>query len=328
MASALTATTTASPQSDADRVKADKAFKLLRDHPDLPSPGGVALEIMRLSRSPDCRLADLAKVIQTDPAIVSRLLRVVNSSAYPHSRPIVAVSEAVAYLGTRMVECIALSFSLISGKPSCPAFDYTAFWSDSLARAVAAGKIAIEMDVCHPDELFTAGLLSQIGRLTFATLHPDEYNTLLTSIQCEPRELNELERVLFDIDHNDLASRMLTDWGLPTILCQAVSVQDDFASASGSENEISRLATVLALAGSVAQRVTGHHPTPPTFPEIAGLAARVGLDIGATLEIIKATIPQWQEMLGLFEIGSLGDLQIKRLHAEAAELRKKLAEKA
>lgn len=300
----------------------NQAYAALKQHPDLPSPKGAALEIMRLAASDTCRLSDLARIVESDPALASRLIKLINSPVFPHNRPVVSLMEAIAYLGTRMVVSMSLGFSLVSTKGRCKSFDYVGFWSTSLARAVADCRIAQELTCYVPDEVFTVGLLSQLGRLVLATVYPERYATLISSTTCNRHELIELERELFQIDHNDLTARLMADWNLPPRVCDAVRLQyateaDDF----DLQTDPQRLAGVLATAATLADHIVYGGTAP------AGLvrqASRLGLDPGSLPGLIGDILPQWREMVDVFELDDLSDEEIKTVYAEAALLQEKV----
>lgn len=303
-------------------MTADQAYAVLKQHPDLPSPKGAALEIMRLAASETCRLSDLARIIESDPALASRLIKLVNSAAFPHNRPVASLMEAIAYLGTRIVVSMSLGFSLVSTRGRCKSFDYVGFWSTSLARAVAGCRIAQELACYVPDEVFTVGLLSQLGRLVLATVYPERYATLLSSTSCSRHELVELERELFQIDHNDLTARLMADWNLPPPVCDAVRLQceteaDDFDLQADPQ----RLAGVLATAATLADHIVYGGTAP------AGLvrqASRLGLDPALLSSLIGDILPHWREMVDIFELDDLSDEEIKSIYAEAAMLQDKV----
>lgn len=73
----------------------------------LPSPSGIALAILSLLQQEDCKLNDLVRLIQSDPAIAGQLLKVSNAAIYGHSRPIASLVKAVTTLGTTRVGVLA-----------------------------------------------------------------------------------------------------------------------------------------------------------------------------------------------------------------------------
>src|SRR5687767_4171996 len=78
----------------------------------LPSPTGVALEIMRMSQREDVPLAAVAKVIQTDPALLGRVLKLANSPALGRRRTITTAVDALKLLGLSAVRQLALGLSI------------------------------------------------------------------------------------------------------------------------------------------------------------------------------------------------------------------------
>src|SRR4030095_3024822 len=86
--------------------------KLLQDEVKLPSPPTIAVRILEVVRSDDFSFVELANVIQTDPALTGRVLRVANSSYYSLSRSVTSIDTAVAVMGVNAVKNIALSFIL------------------------------------------------------------------------------------------------------------------------------------------------------------------------------------------------------------------------
>lgn len=304
-------------------MTAEEAYQKLKRHPDLPTPKGVALEVMRLARAPGRSLTDLANVIETDPAIAARLIKLVNSSAFPHHRPIVSLTEAVAYLGTRTVEGVALSFSLMSARVRCRSFDYVRFWSESLARAVAACELARRLTKGIPDEVFTVGLLAQLGRFVFACTHPKQYDTVLSSIQCDVTELKGLERELFGIDHSELTARLMADWSFPATITKAVALQHAATEEGSAENgDVNRLAAILTLAARVAEHIVSDHRDDRTPTRLLAAASRVSMAPEELVEVIEGVIPHWREMVDLFSLDEMSDHQMRAIYAEAAALRK------
>ena len=199
-------------------------FEKLKASGDLPSPKGVALAIIRLTRKEDLSLAELSRVIKTDPAFVGRLVKGANSAANGAGRPVASVQDALMVLGLPAVRNMALGFSLLSNYRSggCDAFDYERYWSGALLMGLAAQALAKRVRCAAADEMFCLGLLCQVGNLALATLYPPEYSDVLLAARASPEEsIVSLERAAFAMDHRELTAAMLTDWGLPEMFCTA-----------------------------------------------------------------------------------------------------------
>lgn len=215
-------------------------FEKLKASGDLPSPKGVALAIVRLTRQDDLSLAELSRVIKTDPAFVGRLVRCANSAATTIGRPIASVQEALMVLGLPAVRNMALGFSLLSNYRSggCDAFDYERYWSGALLMALASQALTKRVRCAAADEMFCLGLLCQVGELALATLYPPEYSEVLLAARASREQgIVSLERAAFAMDHRELTAAMLTDWGLPAMFCAAArdfELLDRSSSAEGS----------------------------------------------------------------------------------------------
>src|SRR6185369_17267427 len=101
------------------------------------------LEILRLCQQDDISISQLSDTLAADPALSLRLLKYANSAMFGVSKEITSVREAVLMLGVRSVRLMALSFSLLSQDDdrACKGFDFTLFWSHSLALAVSARNL-------------------------------------------------------------------------------------------------------------------------------------------------------------------------------------------
>jgi diguanylate cyclase (GGDEF)-like protein len=183
----------------------------------LPTPRGVALAILKISQRENATLEAIARVVQTDPALSGRLIKLANTASYI-ARPVVSVQDVVARLGMARVRQLALGFSLVDQYRSgaCQAFDYQEYWSHSLLMALCMQALGRRVHVADADELFVCGLLAQVGRLALATAYPDEYNSVLMAHHADPAQaIIVQERARLETDHIELGIVMICDWGMP-----------------------------------------------------------------------------------------------------------------
>ncbi len=145
----------------------------------LPSPTGVALEILRLTQRDDVTIDEISRTVQTDPALSGRILKYANSLYIGASHPVSSVSQAIMRLGLNTVRTLALGLSVLSNSrdSSCKGFDYAKFWPQSLA--IGVGMRVLCRQGAPAEERFTCGLLSQVGVLAFASVYPEKYADIL-----------------------------------------------------------------------------------------------------------------------------------------------------
>ena len=223
---------------------------------NLPSPTGVALTILELTRDPDTSVEDLALVLHGDPALAGKILKYANSAIAGSREEISSINDALVRLGMGLVRQLCLGFSVLSnarGGP-CPVFDYNCYWRRSLGMAVASQALAPRLSMINSDEAFTCGLLAHIGILALASVYPDEYAKILGKWDRESfGGLRKLELEALSTDHFQVAEALFADWGLPEFYQIAVlhhqdADLDDVEKWAGGDKKAWQLAMILKAA--------------------------------------------------------------------------------
>lgn len=191
---------------------------------DLPSLPTVAIEVLRLTRDPNAGLDEITDVIQNDPALSAKMLKVVNSSLFGLSRPVSSLNQAISLLGLRTVKVMALSFSLVdvTNRDRVGGFDYERFWRQSVTSGVAARSLSAAAGAFCSDEAFVASLLADIGSCLAYRSAPDLYGPVLDAAAESDEPLQEVEQRMLGVDHAEIGRRLLADWNLPEQLCAVV----------------------------------------------------------------------------------------------------------
>ncbi|MCA9268866.1 MAG: HDOD domain-containing protein, partial [Planctomycetales bacterium] len=185
----------------------------------------VALEVLRLTESPDVDAAAIKACIERDPALVTKLLRTVNSSVFGLGRTVTDLNQAVALLGVKPLKLLVLGFSLppklLTGLEHAALARY---WRHTLIKAVAARELAATTPDVDDDDAFLAGLLQDIGALVLLKDLGEPYASFLERARAEGVNLRTLELETLGFDHQVLSARMLKQWGLPETLATAIAV--------------------------------------------------------------------------------------------------------
>ena len=238
-------------------------FDELRLTGRLPSPSAVGLRILELTQDDDYLQEDLTDTIASDPSLAGRILRLANVADRDGLEGVATVPQAAMRLGAQSIRNIALGFTLLSDNRSgsCEGFDIEGFWAESMAIAVAAQVLAQQHKIYEPTEAFTCGLLCSIGKLAFASVHPDAYGKILTQYPgCSERELAELESGRFQISNREVTAAMMEEWGLPLAYREAVLTADDDEQALRDDSGRSWALVSLLRAGRVIARVLNYDP--------------------------------------------------------------------
>ena len=183
---------------------------------DLPAPPQAALEILQACSSPDVNTRTLAEIASRDPVLTAELLRTANSAFFGVSREVTTVARAVMVLGHRALRNLVLCISMQKAVRTdhIAGFDVSAYWEDSLRRAVAAKSLG-ELQRMPPDECLTMGLLQDFGLLVLLHLNPSRGSQWPTLRQADPDTRQELERQTFGATHGDIGALLAQTWALP-----------------------------------------------------------------------------------------------------------------
>ena len=235
----------------------------------LPTPPSVVVRLLELTHRADVTVREVADTIALDPGLSAKLLRFVSSPMVGMAREVTSLQQTVALVGIRSVNMMALSFSLLSlrGGKGCKGFDHEQVVVQSLGCGAAARILAETVGDCPAQEAFVAGLLSQIGRTTFATALPDEYAEVLAEARQIPRDLPELERAIFGETYPAIGAWLLRSWGIPETLCGAVEIFRSLADVTDAP-VLAKVLNAAELAASVICPDTHDQPVDPrTFVE-------------------------------------------------------------
>lgn len=262
----------------------------------LPSPKGVALALLEACRREDANISQIAKLIQTDPALSGRLIQRANATNLA-TRSITSVLDAVSRVGLTVVKQLAMGFSLIDQyqKGPCKQFDYQEFWSHSLLMAIAMQELGKTTRISSPDELFACGLMARIGCLALATIYPDKYAELIGKLT-PGTLLIELEQQSLQTDHNELTAAMLLNFGVPGIYVEAAYFHETPSESDFSEGSRPyQIVHLLYLAKQIADfGLAKESEQNNRISELILLGGKIGLDTEAFGTFIDQVMQEWQ----------------------------------
>jgi len=208
----------------------------------LPTLPATAVRLLELTARDDTTFPDIVDCITRDVALSAKILKAANSSFYSFQRRIVSINQAVALLGTNAVRSLVLNFTFLSlgEQPDNSLFNLELFWERSLVGATAAKLLAAQVPGIDADELFTIGLLQNIGQLIFAVTMPSRYNHILEQLAVNGQDAVEtaLEEEVLALAHTDSGAEVAKVWGLPPVILAAIRHHHDpDAYADGNPHE-------------------------------------------------------------------------------------------
>lgn len=233
-----------------DDCSDEVAYQWAKDVEGLVSPPEVCIRLLDLVDSPKSTAHEIGEVISSDPNLSARLLKLVNSSFYNYSGRIDTLSRAIAIVGTRELYSLAISVSAVRAFSRIPAqlINMDTFWRHSLFCGIIARNLAKRCGILHPERLFVAGLLHDIGELVMFARAPEKSRDLMLMAEGNEHVLAYAERQEFGFTHADLGGLLATLWKLPDTLVEAISCHHKPFDAVCSKQQagIVKIADILA----------------------------------------------------------------------------------
>jgi HD-like signal output (HDOD) protein len=283
-----------------DEQKTLLARKILADRA-IPSLSAVALELINAAADERTSARDLASIIQRDPGLATRLLKVVNSVSFATRTPVSSVSQAVVILGFKKVRLMALSLSLRDTFPlgKVGNMDYDYFWRTSLYRALIGRNLVKASTDCpvDPEEAFFAGLTLEVGVLLLyqGALSAQDKKSF-PGLNLPLEEILRWEEGVTGINHRDVGSIAMERWGFPEPMAECQRFMGD----SALEPQRSFLCVVVEIARRATAYVFGESADSSVFHEKA--QRLLVLDPETTDSLLAETFRNVEDMAAYLQI--------------------------
>ncbi len=201
-----------------------KELKRVLGRYELPSFPGLVLEVLKELRAENASARSVARILEGDPGMSVRLLKMTNSAAYGSARKTESVQQAIAVLGMSAVESLVLSIGVQTALPSAPApgFEARRFWRASARRAAAAGAFAAMLHPATRAQSFTSSLLQDMAVPLLANAQPRRYGPVLEEWHAVGGDLTLMETQQLGCHHPDVATWLCDQWTLPEGLAEAI----------------------------------------------------------------------------------------------------------
>ncbi|MBI5511084.1 MAG: HDOD domain-containing protein [Deltaproteobacteria bacterium] len=218
------------------------------DVESLPAAPAVVLRLSQALADPDVSAATVAAVIETEPAVGAKILKLASSAFFGAQTATANITQAVVWLGTEIVRSLVITGALHDAvTPPADVLDINAHQAYSLLVAQLASQLVTDGEDRHT--AFAAGLLSGVGQLVLAARMPQGLKEIERKRQHDNRPLAELEMETLGVTHGDLGAYLLGIWGLPEPIVDAVQHHHDNLRAQHrplSPRDAVALATILA----------------------------------------------------------------------------------
>ncbi len=238
---------------------------LISGIPTLGSCAGVLNEIESVLDDPDSTLDDVGNIIEKDPDLTGRLLKLGNSSFFGFPSRIETVSETISLIGIQQVQdliSVSVVVEIFEGV-SEDLVNMGSFWKHSLSCGLAARQLALARRVPKPEKFFVAGLLHDIGRMVLYSQAPDEARQIFAIYLSDTVLLREAEQKVLGFDHAEIGEALLKVWNYPANLFSTVRYHHHPMSAGPFQLEASLVHVADHLVNAMQHGSSGEHWIPP-----------------------------------------------------------------
>ncbi len=301
----------------------DAALNRIMNDPQMPTLPAVAVQILELTSRRDVELSEIARVVEHDPAIATRVLKTVNSSFYGLTRRVGSIRQALAYLGMETVKGLVLGFSLARTfeDDDDVVFDFDDYWRRSIITASAARALAGITRACDPDEAFVAALVRDLGMIALWKHFGDRYLQLLDLADGDHEKLPDLERRHFEIDHAEIGAAMIEGWKFPSEIVDVVLLHHHGTEVMASNEKMRR---IVLLAGMVADSLSNKGNRSQSALRRYEETSSVWFDLrrGTARAALASITEHASELAGLFDLDTVDLADVDSILEEADRVRK------
>lgn len=212
-------------------AKAERIRKLVVEMDKLPSVPSIYAEMVEKLKREDVSIDEIGSVIEKDPSITAKLLKLVNSAFFGLCRQVACPSEAAAYLGIDTMKALVLGVNAFESLEATKVrgFSIEQVWRHSLEVGGVARRIVERENTprIFLDESFVAGMLHDLGKVVLAVNSAAEYEQVIARAEQEGSPLHMVEEEMFGANHADVAGYVLNLWGLPSRVVDAITHHHD-----------------------------------------------------------------------------------------------------
>lgn len=272
----------------------DQILQTIKELPPLPL---VVQKLLIVMEDDNSSADDISQVLNSDQAMTSKVLKLVNSSFYGLSGKVTTVPRAIVILGVAAMRNLALGLGVtrVLAKSGTGELQ-DKFWDHSIAAAAACEVLARHTKKVVPEEAFVAGLLHDIGHLVLLMAVPDEFMQVMAM---GPVSMVENERRTIGMAHTRAGQKLLKQWKLPTNLCDAIRFHHTPKVITGKEDPLISLVAMGDLFASVHGNVYERSLGDKDFQKLVKVTDLNPEEVGQILDEMSSRVEETKLFLKL-----------------------------
>ncbi len=255
---------------------------------NLPVLPQAISSVMQLVDDPNTSSRQVEKIIERDPGVTAKILRVANSAYYGLPK-VKSIERAVSFLGMNTLRSVVMSVAfqnLLKGRGAAKKFCRISFWQHSLATATACRILGRLKMPQKAEELYCAGMIHDVGLLVLDRFDPAGFDKAIQEATETGNCLIEAENRLLGYNHYQAGVLLADKWGLSSVVKNAIRYHHD----PKEDGEYYDTTAVVAIANHLANRAGCSNNIPESAEEISDeVTQAIGLD-PAQLPVIEKVV--------------------------------------
>ena len=196
------------------RLSNQEIEQRINNSPRLASLRSINAALGELVNAENSFTSQIAEIIQRDPSLTSRLLKLVNSVFFGLSRRVNNIEDAVFYLGLCQIRELALATPVIEDFESLSIHfkdtNWRDLWQHSIGTAILTREILAVANVVYEDDTdYIVGLVHNVGKLVMAYVFPEEFVQTLEMEAATTEDVCAMEQELIGWDHSRIGAHYL-----------------------------------------------------------------------------------------------------------------------
>ena len=218
---------------------------------ELPTLPSIVYELSRVINDPMSSTSDVERIMANDQSLTIKVLKLANSAYYAIPGGVSSLQRAIGYIGYDTIHQLVLSASIMKAldAKTSEAFDLNSFWKHAIGVAMAAETTARFVGYKTPSDLFTCGLVHDMGKVATFIIAPDVFVHSVTYAQANGLSLHEAEEQLGSPKHTAIGRELALKWRLPSLIQASAAHhhQRETTLRSGLSSEMNNIVDIVYL---------------------------------------------------------------------------------
>ena len=254
-----------------------KLYRIMLEIEAFPGMPTTAAKLLPLFDNSDSTASDIESILKYDPGLTANILKLTNSAYFGIPTRVSSVKQAIVLLGWKRLLQVVMTICMSPlMKKTVPGYDLSGegLWRHSIAVSVAAEILVKALKISDADEVFTAALLHDVGKLILGSFVKKDLEQIEAMVM-KGITFDVAESMVLGTNHAEVGGRILHKWSFPAELVNAVQWHHDPESCEKScmLSDIVHVANTLGLMTGF-----GKVEEEPAIEPFGPVADRLGLN--------------------------------------------------